>query len=217
VHDAGIAVITLDTFVGDGNYQSGKETWPASYIGTPNLEAGKLAGEAIVEMLEGYGKVYVQNAAPGTSSLVQRKQGLEQAFAGTNVTIVGEQFDDGNVAKATSQTSAALLASDVNAVVGLDLFSAEGATNAVVNANKKGLVKVICFDSTEGAILALRRGETQLVVGQQPALIGTLGVQTAGRVLAGEHVEKQQLVKCVLITPKTVDTPEAQSAVYHVK
>jgi len=41
--DAGIKVITVDTFLGDGDYGSGPVKFPLSYIGSDNVEGGRIS------------------------------------------------------------------------------------------------------------------------------------------------------------------------------
>lgn len=55
--DAGIKIITVDTFLGDGDYINGPVTFPLSYIGSDNVEGGRIAGRALAEKLGGKGKV----------------------------------------------------------------------------------------------------------------------------------------------------------------
>ena len=46
-YDAGIKVITVDTFLGDGDYTNGPVTFPISYIGSDNAEGGRIAARAL--------------------------------------------------------------------------------------------------------------------------------------------------------------------------
>jgi len=43
VNDAGIPVISVDTFIGDGDYENGEVTFPLSYIGSDNTQGGYIA------------------------------------------------------------------------------------------------------------------------------------------------------------------------------
>nr|MCU0513317.1 substrate-binding domain-containing protein [Anaerolineae bacterium] len=43
VADAGIPVISVDTFIGDGDYAAGPVTFPLSYIGSDNVQGGFIA------------------------------------------------------------------------------------------------------------------------------------------------------------------------------
>ena len=67
-HDQGIKIISVDTFIGDGDYANGSVTFPLSYIGSDNTQGGKTAGEALIKAMGGRGKIYIQNTVPGTST-----------------------------------------------------------------------------------------------------------------------------------------------------
>ena len=78
--DAGIRIITVDTFLGDGDYVNGPVTFPISYIGSDNVQGGRIAGEALAKSLDGKGKVYIQNTNAGVSTTEQRSQGFREAM-----------------------------------------------------------------------------------------------------------------------------------------
>src|SRR5919106_3892650 len=56
-HDAGIAVITVDTFIDDGQYQDGEGQgdFPLSYIASDNVQGGRMAAHALAEAIGGGG------------------------------------------------------------------------------------------------------------------------------------------------------------------
>src|ERR1700704_618668 len=41
-NDAGIKVVSVDTFIGDGDYAGGPITFPVSYIGSDNVQGGRI-------------------------------------------------------------------------------------------------------------------------------------------------------------------------------
>src|SRR5437660_11093164 len=90
-NDARIKVISVDTFIGNGDYAHGPVTFPLSYIGSDNVEGGKLAGIALIKALGGKGKVYIQNVSTNISTNAQREQGCVSAIQATHgaVTLVG--------------------------------------------------------------------------------------------------------------------------------
>ena len=47
-NDAGIQVISVDTFIGDGDYENGPVTFPLSYIGSDNVQGGRIGCEALI-------------------------------------------------------------------------------------------------------------------------------------------------------------------------
>lgn len=217
--DAGIKVISVDTFIGDGNYTDGPVTFPLSYIGSDNVEGGKIAGIALIKAIGGGGKIYIQTTTRNTSTNEQREQGCKNAIQATNgaVTLVGLDYDNDSTAIAIQQTTAVLQrVSDLAGVFGVNTFSAEGAAQAIKGANKQGIIKVASFDAPEQAILDLRNGVINLVIAQKPADIGRIAVDYAVKALQGEtsSLRKRVITGYVVIDHTNVDTPEAQDAIY---
>jgi ribose transport system substrate-binding protein len=53
--DAGIKIITVDTFLGDGDYENGPVTFPIAYIGSDNVEGGRISARGLAEAIGGKG------------------------------------------------------------------------------------------------------------------------------------------------------------------
>ncbi len=173
-NDAGIKVISVDTFIGNGDYTSGPVTFPLSYVGSDNVQGGMIAGQALIKAMGNKGGVYIENVTPGISTTDQRQQGCVQAIQATNgaVTLVGSNYDNDSAATASQQVSALLSSnkgSQVNGIFGTNLFSAEGAAQAVKNANKQGQIKIANFDAPQEAINDLNNGAVDLVIDQKPS------------------------------------------------
>ncbi len=218
-YDAGIKVISVDTFIGDGNYTDGPVTFPLSYIGSDNVEGGKIAGIALIKAIGGKGKIYIQNVRTSISTNEQREQGCREAIQATNgaVTLIGVEYDNDSSAIAMQQTTAVLQrVSDLAGVFGTNTFSAEGAAQAIKNANKQGIIQVASFDAPEEAIVDLRNGVIDLVIAQKPADIGRTAVDYAVKALNGEtsSLHKRVITGYVIIDNTNVNTPEAQDAIY---
>ena len=105
---------------------------------------------------------------------------------------------------------------DLTGIFGANLFSAEGAAQAVKNANLSGTVRVANFDAPEQAIADLRAGAVDLVIAQKPADMGTTGVDYAVMAVSGDMtgIQKRVPTGYVVIDRDNVDTPEAQAAIY---
>jgi ribose transport system substrate-binding protein len=218
-NDAGILVISVDTFIGDGDYVNGPVTFPLSYVGSDNVLGGRIACDALIEDMGGSGKIYIQNVKPGISTTDQRQQGCEEAIEATNgaVTLVGVDFNDDNSSIAAEQTAAVLAREpDLNAIFGTNLFSARGAAQAVSNAGLAGVVKVANFDAPESAIEDLRNNVVDMVIAQKPGDIGTIATNYAYMALTGREsaIAPRVPTGYVVITRDNVDTPEAQAAIY---
>src|ERR1700733_8474761 len=62
--DHGIKVITVDTYLGDGDYVKGPVKFPISYIGSDNVEGGRIAGRGPAKGIGGKGNAYIKSPNP---------------------------------------------------------------------------------------------------------------------------------------------------------
>ncbi|TMC18916.1 MAG: substrate-binding domain-containing protein [Chloroflexi bacterium] len=220
-NDAGIKVISVDTFIGNGDYTSGPVTFPLSYIGSDNVQGGMIAGQALIKSIGNKGGIYIENVTPGISTTDQRQQGCEQAIKATNgaVTLVGSNYDNDSAATASQQVSALLSSSKgtkVNGIFGTNLFSAEGSAQAVKNANKQGQIKIANFDAPQQAIVDLNNGVVDLVIAQKPSDMGSTAVQYGVYALTGKtsSIHKRVATGYVVIDKTNVNDPASQAAIY---
>jgi ribose transport system substrate-binding protein len=220
-HDAGIKVISVDTFIGNGDYANGPVTFPLSYIGSDNVQGGRIAGEALIKAIGNKGGIYIENVTPGISTTDQRQQGCIEAIKATNgaVTLVGNNYDNDSAAIASQQVSSLLASSKgslVNGIFGTNLFSAEGAAQAVKNANKQGQIKIANFDAPQEAINDLNNGAVDLVIAQKPADMGSTAVQYGVYALTGKtsSIQKRVATGYVVIDKTNVNDPASQAAIY---
>jgi len=221
-HDANIKVISVDTYIGNGDYNHGPVTFPISYIGSDNVEGGRMAGIALIKALGGTGKIYIQNVLRHISTNDQREQGCKSAIQATNgaVTLAGVDYNNDSLMIAQQQTAVVLRrVSNLSGIFGTNVFSSEGAAAAVKAANKQGIIKIASFDAPEQAIADLRNGVIDLVIAQKPADMGSIAVEYAVKALQGEAsgLKKRVVTGYVIIDSNNVNTPEAQSAIYKSK
>jgi ribose transport system substrate-binding protein len=218
--DAGITIITVDTFLGDGDYVNGPVTFPLSYIGSDNVEGGRIAGRALGEALGGEGKVYIQNTNVGVSTTEQRSEGFREAIAEfPGIEIIGEDYNLDDANTSVEQTTAVLQREpELGGIFGVNVFSAQGAGTAVVNAGLGGAVNVVAFDATEFAIELLGQGVVSLVIAQKPYDMGYLAVEFAMADWRGvTSLPKRVPTGYAVITADNVDDPEIARFIYRVE
>jgi len=217
-YDAGIPIISVDTFIGDGDYENGPITFPLSYVGSNNVEGGAIACNAMIEAIGGEGKMYIQNVKPGVSTTDQREQGCIEAIdAAEGVELVGVDYNDDSAAKSAEQTAAVLQREpDLGGVFGANLFSAQGAAQAVKNAGLTGVVKIANFDAPEVAIEDLRNEVVDIVLAQLPYEMGQKCIEYSLLALDGkeDEIPARWPTGYVIITRDNVDSDEAQQAIY---
>ncbi|MCL4247289.1 MAG: substrate-binding domain-containing protein [Anaerolineae bacterium] len=217
---AGIKVITVDTFLGDGDYVNGPVTFPISYIGSDNVEGGRISARGLAEAIGGEGKVYINSTNPNVSSVEGRAIGFNEVMANEypDIEVIGLDFNLDSMDTATQQTAAVLQREpDLAGVFGTNVFSAQGAGTAVVNAGLGGEVQVVAYDATQFAIEMLRAGTVSLVLAQKPFDMGYLAVQFAVADAAGvTSLPKRVQTGFAIITIDNVDDPEIARFIYQV-
>lgn len=217
-YDAGMPVLTTDQYVGDGDYENGSVTFPLSVIASDNFEGGKIACEALIDEIGGEGQIYILTSTANVPSDIARRDGCIAAIdAVEEVTLAGVDYTESSAPIATNQTQAMLQKEpELDAIFGANLFSAQGAAAAIKSAGLEGVVKIASFDAPEQAIVDLRNNVIDMVIAQQPGLIGELAVQYAYDALMGnvDGIPAKVNTPFVVITRDNVDTPEAQAAIY---
>src|SRR5947208_793954 len=71
-NNAGIKVISVDTFIGNGDYTNGPVTFPLSYISSDNVQGGKIAAEALIKPSDNQCSNYIEQVIHGYRNTVLR-------------------------------------------------------------------------------------------------------------------------------------------------
>ncbi len=186
-----IPVITLDRGANAGDV--------VAHIASDNVAGGKMAGEFIIKQLEGKGKVVELEGIAGTSAARDRGKGFNEAIQGAGIEVVAKQTADFDRTKGLSVMENILQAQpEINAVFAHNDEMALGALQAIKASGRS--IMVVGFDATDDAVKAVESGEMAATVAQQPAMIGSLGVENAAKVIKGESIEKSIPVDLKLVT-----------------
>ncbi|UDL93303.1 substrate-binding domain-containing protein [Lichenihabitans sp. PAMC28606] len=216
--DAGIPVITVDTFIGTGIYQTGQgdADFPLSYIASDNVLGGKIAARALAKAIGDKGKVYVSNVKPGVSTTDQREQGFKDEMKShPGIQVLQTQFNDDDANKAASQMQSVFARnSDLAGVFGANLFSALGAANGVQQAGQTGKVKVVAFDAPTSMVDNIKSGLIDVAIAQHPAEIGYFGVMSAYAHLTGQSIPIAIGTGFTEMDKSNIDKPEIAQFIY---
>jgi ribose transport system substrate-binding protein len=216
--DAGIPVITVDTFIDDGQYQdgSGPGDYPMSYIASDNVLGGLIAARALALAIGERGKVYVSNVKPGISTTDQREEGFKigmKLFA--NIDVLETQFNDDDANKAAAQLQAVYARNqDLAGVFGANLFSAIGAADGVKSLGKSGEIKVVAFDTPTRIVDDIKSGLVDFAIAQHPAEIGYYGVVSAYALLAGQSIPTTIGTGFTVMHAGNIEDPEIVKYIY---
>jgi ribose transport system substrate-binding protein len=160
-----------------------------SQIASDNVGGGKTAGETLLDLIGGKGKVLVVNVKPGISTTDQRGQGFEEAVKGQpGVEYLGQEYSQDDPAIAAQIVTSTLAKHpDLKGIFATNLFSAEGAASGLRQAGKLDEVKIVGFDAGPKQVKDLEDGLVQALIAQKPADIGAQGVEQAVKALKGEE------------------------------
>ncbi|MGB3366959.1 MAG: ribose ABC transporter substrate-binding protein RbsB [Acidaminobacteraceae bacterium] len=188
---ASVPVITLDRGASAGEV--------ATHIASDNVMGGEMAGAYIVELLGSTGKVVELEGIAGTSAARDRGLGFNNALVGSDIEVVAKQVADFDRTKGLSVMENILQAQpEINAVFAHNDEMALGALTAV-EASGRDII-VVGFDATADAVQSVKDGKMAATIAQQPALIGSLGVESAVKLLAGDTLDAFVAVELMVIT-----------------
>jgi ribose transport system substrate-binding protein len=170
---AGIPVITVDRAANGGKV--------VAHIASDNVLGGAMAAKFIAEMLNGKGKVVELVGVPGTSAARDRGLGFETELKKyPGLVLVAKQTANFNRAEGLTVMENLLEAyPDIDAVFAQNDEMALGAIEAIKAAGKLDKIIVVGFDAIPDAIEAVKKGEMEATIAQQPYLMGQLAVQKA--------------------------------------
>lgn len=187
-----LPVITLDRGAEKGEV--------VSHIASDNVAGGKMAGDFIAEKLGKQAKVIELEGIAGTSAARERGAGFKQAIEAHQLQLLAAQPADFDRTKGLNVMENLLAAQpQVQAVFAQNDEMALGALRALQAAGKENVL-VVGFDGTEDGIKAVQRGKLAATIAQQPDQIGSIGVETADKVLKGQPVEANIPVPLKVVT-----------------
>lgn len=186
------------------------ETDRACYLGTDNVEAGKMAGEELKKALPNGGKVMVFVGAKDAPNAKERYQGLTEAIKGTKIEILDIRTDETDHAKAKSNVADALVKyPDLAACVGLWSYNGPAIVSAIKDAKKEGKVQIVCFDEEDDTLAGVKDGTVFGTIVQQPFEFGYQSIMLIAKVIGGDKsgipASKKIIVPTTVINKANVE------------
>jgi ribose transport system substrate-binding protein len=190
---AGIPVFTVDRSANSGEV--------VAHIASDNVAGGILAGEFLVKKINAKGKVVELEGIAGSSAAIDRGRGFNQVMSkNPGITVVAKQTANFNRAEGLRVFENILQAQpEIDGVFAHNDEMILGAIQAAQAAGREGIV-FVGFDAVNDAVNAVKAGQLEATVAQQPAVIGELGVKTAVDYLNGKSVQKNIPVPLSLVT-----------------
>ena len=173
-----------------------------SYVGSDNVEGGRLAGRHLVMASGGRAKVAVLEGIPGHETGDSRLRGFHEAIeTAPGVEVVSSQTANWERDQGFTVFQNMLQAHpEIDSVFACNDMMALGAVEAIAAAGRTGKIRVIGFDAVDDARKAIEAGSMDASIAQFPSEMGRLAVETAVRLVRGEKVPKDQRTKIGLVT-----------------
>jgi ribose transport system substrate-binding protein len=183
------------------------------FIGTDNRKAGNLAGENLAKLLNGKGKVVLLRYVNGQASTTEREEGFLEAISrekGIQL-ILKDRYAGGTVDEAKKVSTS--LMEQIKRADGIfcpNEMSTMGMLLALRDANLAGKIKLIGFDATMPLIEALKNGEINALVAQDPSRIGYQSIKTIVDYIRGKKIPLSIDTGAYLVTLDNLNDPEIQ-------
>lgn len=183
-----------------------------AFCGTDDVEIGRLAGEWLVDAIDGEGKIVYMSGTPGHSTAIDRTEGFKKVLNEyPDIEIVAEQAGNWNRTIAMEVMEPILQANpEIDAVWCANDEMAGGAIQAIDAAGRSGEMKI-------GGANLQRDGYERLLTGEQHADVTTPpqmvldGVQALVDHLEGKDVDKRILQPLDIVTKENAEEFEYQT------
>lgn len=182
---AGVPVITVDSDAAGSRR--------LYFIGTNNLDAGRLGGQRLVEKLGGKGNVVIFTYA-GQPNIDERLKGIKDVFSTHPdlkiVDVVDIKADPKTAFDKAQQFMALTGPKRVDAFICLDAASGKPVSDAVKRGENSRLV--VAWDASPDTLAAIKSGAIDATVVQRPYTMGYVGLKALDQVFHDPVVQYNQ-------------------------
>ena len=199
ISQAGKPIVNIDNPI-DTNAAKSASVNISTYIGTNNIDAGKMAAAEMAKLLPGGGDVALIGGIAGDVTSQARLNGFKQGVA-DNLHIVQTVAADWDRQKALTAAGDILRARPTlkgffvaNDDMGL------GVSRALADAKKQGQVQVVSVDGIKDALTAIQAGTLSATVSQYPYTIGAMGVEACKAAMAGKKLPANVTAPVLVVT-----------------
>jgi ABC-type sugar transport system substrate-binding protein len=204
----GTPIVNLDSPVGkDAAKAVGVKI--TAHIGTDNIAGGRLAADAVAELVDRGASVAMITGIPGDASSGARAEGFGKGARG--------RFDVIETIAADYEREKARLAAtellrahpDIDGFFAVNDLMALGVADAVRAAGRRGKVAVVGLDGIREALTAVRRGAMSATVAQHPYAMGQLGIEACLAAVRGESLPANVDAPIEVVTKRNVVRAQA--------
>jgi len=189
-------------------------------VSTNNRRAGEMAGEQLGKLLHGKGKVVLFRYIEVCASTDQREAGFLAAIKKfPDIQVILDDRSSGTTISEAQSVASNMLdkLKEADGIFCTNEPSTFGILLALKQNNLAGSKKLVGFDTSPGLVEALKRGEIQALVAQNPKKMGREAVQALIAIMKGETVPAVIDTGAAVVTKENLATSEIQALLFQSK
>lgn len=175
-----------------------------SFIGSDNTDAGRVAGQHMLQLLGGQGKVVILEGIPGEQNGINRESSFRATTAGKLAVVQAEPADYKQDKAQTVMDAMLKVHPDITGIFAANDTMGLGAVQSVANAGKAGQIKVVSVDGIKDALQAVQAGRLAATVTQYPYAEGQMAVEACQALKQGKQIPSRVVSPIQLITAQNV-------------
>lgn len=208
---AGIPTVIIDSGL--------KSERIVSFVATDNQKGGELAAQHMGELLGGKGRALLLRYQEGSASTRERELGFLQKLASEHpgIELISSDQYAGPTRETAKRASENLLnrfGRTLDGIFCVNESATVGMLLALQDIGRAGQISFIGFDANPTLVEAMRQGQLQGLVVQNPFRMGQLGVKIMVDHLQGKSVEQRIDTGVVIVTPENMDDPDINDLLY---
>jgi ribose transport system substrate-binding protein len=186
-----------------------------SFVATDNFKGGEMAADAMGELLDARGNVLLLRYQEGSASTTAREEGFLARLgeAWPDITVISSDQHAGPTRETGKQAAENLLnrfGTDLDGVFVVNETSTRGMLLALQDTQLAGKIRFLGFDGTPAYAEAVRAGDMDGFVIQDPFRMAGLAVETMVDHILAKAVPPRVDTGVLVVTAENLETPEAQ-------
>jgi ribose transport system substrate-binding protein len=197
--DSGIPIVTIDS--------DAEKSKRLSYIGTDNINAGKVGAKEIIKEIGVEGDIGIIIGGKQVKNQVERVEGFTSYInENSNLKITNIESSDSYLLQAELAAKKILTDnSNIKAIFCTSSQDGIGAAKVIKSMGLVGKVKIVAFDALPETLTFIKEGIISSTIAQNPYAMGWESVNTVLSIIEGEKVEEFKLIDVLIINDENID------------
>jgi len=204
VIEEGIPLITIDS--------DAENSKRLAYVGTDNVEAGRVGGREMVRQIGTEGKVAIIMGGKDVKNQIERVEGFKSYINNnSNIAIVAVESSDSYLLEAELAAKKILNQHpDIKGLFCTSALDGVGASKAVKSLGLAGKVKIVCFDDLPETLDGIEDGLITSTVVQKPFHMGYEAVNIIVDNIEGKNTKGLFITDVQVVNKENLDEFRAQ-------